>query len=446
MTTVHLPATLRDLIGGEGTVIASADDVKGLVDELESRYPGLTGRVRDERGVLRQHVRIFVNGEVVGLEDAVRDEDEVRILPAISGGADETELLVGTRKGLFVLRGPRNGPMEVAGRAFDGFEVEYAIRDPRTNTYLASVTHWHFGPRVFITDDPLKKWEQTEGPVFPKDADAKVDRIWTIEPGVEDDVIYAGVAPAALFKSTDGGQKWELNRGLWDRPERAKWQPGAGGLCLHSICPWPNEPNKLAIAISAAGVWLSDDGGESWRKGITGLVAGYEPEDAPADEVGLCVHDMKRSPIAPETFFMQFHGGLYRSEDAGESWKNIGTDKGVPSDFGFPLVIDTTDSNRAFVIPLLGAEDRTTPDGKVRVYETSDAGETWTAHGKGLPDSNAYLTILRQAFCGDTRGGDELGLYFGATSGDVFGSSDGGASWLTVTRHLPPVLSVRCTT
>jgi photosystem II stability/assembly factor-like uncharacterized protein len=191
-------------------------------------------------------------------------------------------------------------------------------------------------------------------------------------------------------------------------------------------------------------VWLSDDGGASWRKGTKGLVPGYVPEDAQEAEVGLCVHDMKRSPVSPETFYMQFHGGLYRSNDAGETWNDIGADRGVPSDFGFPLVIDRTDDRRAFVIPLSGAEDRTTPEGKLRVYETNDGGDSWTARTDGLPQDNAYLTILRQAFCGDERGGNELGLYFGATSGDVFGSADGGASWDTVARYLPPVLSVRC--
>jgi photosystem II stability/assembly factor-like uncharacterized protein/molybdopterin converting factor small subunit len=436
---------LRDLAGGDDTVNVSASDVDGLVTELESRYPRITGRLRDELGALRPHVKIFVNGETVGLEDSVQEADDVRILPSISGGSEEAELLVGTRKGRVVLRGPRGGEMEMAGRAFAGYTVEYAIRDPRTNTYLASVTDSHFGPRVFVSDDPTQGWEQTEGPVFPDDAGAAVDRIWTIEPGVEDGVIYAGVAPAALFQSNDGGQTWALNRGLWDRPERKKWQPGAGGLCLHSICPWPGDPSRIAIGISAAGVWLTDDGGDTWRKGFTGLVPLYVPEEARADEQGLCVHDIKRSPIAPETIFMQFHGGVYRSDDMGQTWNDIGVGTGLPSDFGFPLVIDTTNSRRAFVIPLTGAEDRTTPGGRMQVFETSDAGSTWAARGNGLPDHDAYLTILRQAFCGDQRGGDDLGLYFGATSGEVFGSSNGGATWSTVARHLPPVLSVRVT-
>jgi len=444
MTIVHLPASLRELSGGEGQVAVSADDVGTLVGELESRYPGLARRITNEQGVLRPHVRIFLNGEAVGLDNPIVDADEVRILPAISGGSDELELLVGTRKGLITLRGARGAPMEVAGRAFEGIEVEYALRDPRTNTYLASVTNPYYGPRVFISDDATKGWEQTQGPVFPDDAGATVERIWTIEPGMADGVVYAGVAPAALFRSDDGGQTWDLNRGLWDRPERAEWQPGGGGMCLHSVCPWPGDADRLAVGISAAGVWLSDDGGESWRTGFAGLVPLYIPEDAREGAVALCVHDIKRSPVEPDTIFMQFHGGVYRSDDAGETWNDIGVRSGLPSDFGFPLVIDSNDSRRAFVIPLTGAEDRTTPEGKVRVYETNDKGSTWTARGQGLPQGNALLTVLRQAFCDDGRTGSDLGLYFGSTSGEVFGSIDGGANWASLARHLPPVLSVRC--
>ncbi|MGH9168755.1 MAG: WD40/YVTN/BNR-like repeat-containing protein, partial [Acidimicrobiia bacterium] len=262
-----------------------------------------------------------------------------------------------------------------------------------------------------------------------------------IQPGIEDGVIWAGVAPAALFRSGDGGRSWELNRGLWDHPSRPAWQPGAGGLCLHSIALWPGDPSRLAVGISAAGVWLTDDRGKSWERGVAGLVPRYLPPEARQDAVDLCVHHLHRSPVEPETLYLQFHGGVYRSDDAGRRWVDIGSDGGLPSDFGFPLVVDPNHPDRAWVIPLVSDEDRVTPDGKVRVYETGDRGATWRALDRGLPQEQAHLTILRQAFCQD--GGRPLGLYFGAESGEVFGSADGGHTWRTVAEHLPPVLSVR---
>jgi hypothetical protein len=231
----------------------------------------------------------------------------------------------------------------------------------------------------------------------------------------------------------------EVNRALLEHPTRPKWQPGAGGLCLHSIVPWPGEPGRLAVAISAAGVWLTDDGGATWRQGNEGLVARYVPEDVPADEIALCVHRVHRAATRPERMFLQFHGGVYRSDDAGGTWAAIGA--GLPSDFGFALALDPADPDSAYVIPLTADIDRVTPDGRVRVYETRDAGASWEPRGDGLPHEHAYLTVLREAF--DWLGeGDALELYFGATSGTVFGSGDAGASWFDVATYLPPVLSV----
>ncbi|HEX8074498.1 MAG TPA: hypothetical protein VF545_05905 [Thermoleophilaceae bacterium] len=350
------------------------------------------------------------------------------------------ELLVGTRKGLFVLEGEPGAPFEVAARAFAGETVEYALRDPRTGRLLASVTSAFYGPQLWYADDPSGDWTQAEGLALPEGGEQALERIWTIVTGEADGTLYAGGDPGVLFESRDGGASWELNRALWEHPTRGSWQPGGGGLCLHSIVTWPGEPDRLAVAISAAGIWLTDDGGATWRTGNEGLQARYLPEEVPEDEVGLCVHRIHRAPARPERMFMQFHGGVYRSDDAGQTWTEIGA--GLPSDFGFPLAIDPADPDSAYVIPLTADTDRVTPDGVVRVYETRDAGATWAPRGDGLPPRHAYLTVLREAL--DWAGqGDGLELYFGATSGDVFGSGDAGASWFGAATRLPPVLSVR---
>ena len=303
------------------------------------------------------------------------------------------------------------------------------------------MTHGQFGPHLYFADDPTGDWQEATGLAFGESDGATVERIWSIQPAEREGMLWAGVAPAALFRSSDAGRSWSLVRSLWEEPSRPKWSLGAGGQCLHSIVTWPGDPARLAIGISAAGVWLTDDEGETWRRGVQGLVSRYLPDEARAESYDQCVHNVHRSPTQPETLYLQFHGGVYRSDDAGESWNDIGTDTGLPSDFGFPLVADPNDPDRAFVIPLEGDFDRVTPGGALRVYETSDRGASWRPLAEGLPQKDAYLTILRQAFAHD--GGKPLGLYFGAESGDVFGSADGGASWNVIADHLPPVVSVR---
>ena len=349
-----------------------------------------------------------------------------------------TELLAGTKKGLFVLEGTVAG-FEIEARAFAGEPVEYALRDPRSGRLLASVTSAFYGPKLWYADDPAGEWRQAEGVALPEGGDAALERIWVIVPGERDGVLYAGGDPGVLFESRDGGASWELNRALWEHPTRPAWEPGGGGLCLHSIVTWPRDPDRLAVGVSAAGVLLTEDGGTTWAEGNEGLVARYLPEAPAEDSTALCVHRVHRAPRRPERMFMQFHGGVYRSDDAGRSWNEIGA--GLPSDFGFPLAIDPADPDSAYVIPLQADSDRVTPEGRPRVYETRDAGATWTARGDGLPRENAYLTVLREAF--DATGeGPALELYFGATSGDLFGSVDAGATWFTAATRLPPVYSV----
>lgn len=359
-----------------------------------------------------------------------------------------TELLVSTKKGLFVLEGEPASGFELVARAFAGEPVEYAVRDERTGRLLATTTSPFYGPKIFCADDPAGEWEQAQGLVLPDGCGEALTRIWLIKAG-ENGRLYAGGDPGVLFESRDGGERWELNEPLWERRLAEDWQPGGGGLCLHSIAPWPGDPNRLAVGVSAAGVWLTEDGGASWRRGVEGIVPRYLPaevmeelglpEPEPGTAPALCIHHLERSVSRPERLFMQFHGGVYRSDDGGSSWSAIGD--GLPSDFGFPLAVDPADPDSAFVIPLVADMDRVMPEGRVRVYETRDAGASWTPRGEGLPQEHAYLTVLRQAFASGGEG-ERLHLYFGSTSGEVFASQDAGESWHTAATRLPPVFAV----
>jgi photosystem II stability/assembly factor-like uncharacterized protein len=351
------------------------------------------------------------------------------------------ELLVGTKKGLFVLAGDGGADFRVASRSFPGEPVEFAVFDPRTGRTFAGAGSPFFGPKLWWTDDPAGEWHQATGLQLPEGGDAALERIWVIVPGEDDGLLYAGGDPGVLFESRDGGETWTLNEGLWQHPTRDSWQPGGGGLCLHTIVPWPGDSTRLSVGISAVGVIHTEDGGVTWRHANTGIVPRYMPTDQRDVEHQHCVHCFRRSQARPERLFMQFHGGVYRSDDAGESWVEV-AGEGLPSDFGFPIAVDPADPDSAFLIPLTADMDRVTPGGQVAVYETRDAGATWTPRSEGLPGGHAYLTVLREAFdgCG---AGSSLELYFGATSGDVFGSQDAGVTWFTAASRLPPVYSIR---
>jgi photosystem II stability/assembly factor-like uncharacterized protein len=292
------------------------------------------------------------------------------------------------------------------------------------------------------SDDLGESWTEDRRAAlsFPAGSDASLARIWQLTPGPADepDVVYAGVEPAALFRSEDGGQSFSLVQGLWDHPHRAQWQPGGGGLCLHTVMIHPDDPRRLLIAISAAGVYLSDDGGESWRASNKGIVVPFEP-GSPELEFGQCVHKVARDAGDPERMYLQHHGGIYRSDDGGGSWTAMTSIAGM--DFGFPVVAHPTRPGTAFLLPLESDGYRCTPDGHCIVWRTNDAGDSWEPLTSGLPQRDAHLTVLRDAFTTD--GQDPAGLYFGTRTGEVYGSIDDGESWRLLADHLPPVVSVR---
>jgi photosystem II stability/assembly factor-like uncharacterized protein len=364
-----------------------------------------------------------------------------------SDAVSEADVLVllGTTKGLFTLRsGDGRQHFALSGPAFPGEEVYSTCIDTRadaTRLFTGSVSN-HWGPVLRRSDDLGASWTEDEQAAlrFPESADASLARIWQLTPGPGDepDVLYAGVEPAALFRSNDGGRSFSLVEGLWDHPHRPQWQPGGGGLCLHTVLVHPDDRERLLIAISAAGVYLSDDGGSSWRASNHGIIPGFLPEGEEI-EFGQCVHKVARDAAQPERLYLQHHGGIYRSDDGGGSWTPMTGIAGM--DFGFPVVAHPSRPSTAYLLPLESDGFRCTPDGRCTVWRTNDAGETWAALTDGLPQQDAHLTVLRDGFTTD--GQDPAGLYFGTRTGELYASTDDGDSWRLLAQHLPPVLSVR---
>ncbi|MEO7408901.1 MAG: exo-alpha-sialidase [Vicinamibacterales bacterium] len=353
-------------------------------------------------------------------------------------------LLVGTMKGAFILRADaQRRDWDVGGPYFPGSAVYAMAYDARAGRkrIWAGPTSMHWGGTLQSSDDFGHSWTTPEeaNVKFPEGTGAALKQIWQIAPGREGEpeTLYCGVEPAAMFVSRDAGQTWQLNDGLWNHPQRPRWEPGGGGLCLHTILLDPADIDRVRIAISTGGMYATEDAGESWRPSNKGVRADFLPDKHP--EFGQCVHKVVQSTQRPERMFLQNHWGLYRSDDRGESWTDIAN--GVPSDFGFGLAIHPRDPDCAWIVPLESDQFRCTPEGKLRVYRTRDAGASWQPLSSGLRQDGAYETVLRDAMAVDPL--VSTGVYFGTRSGKVFGSADEGESWSELLDGLPPVISVK---
>jgi hypothetical protein len=348
-------------------------------------------------------------------------------------------LLVGTRKGAFVLTSDLSRKTwKVSGPHLKGNEIYHMAYDRRSGAIMASVSSGHWGPTIARSENLGKDWKISKTPPrFPKGSGFSVNRTWQIKPGPEDepDVVYAGVEPACLFRSDDGGKSWTVNEALLNHRTRKRWQPGAGGLCLHTILQDEKRPKRMHIAISAVGTMRTDDGGESWIFQNKGVLADFQPEKYPV--YGQCVHKLATSPATPKVIFHQNHCGVYRSDDAGESWVDIRNN--LPSRFGFPIAVDANEPKRAYVAPLEGDFSRIPPDGHFAVWGTDNGGREWFKLDAGLP-STSYFEVLRDGMVVDME--DPCGIYFGTTTGQLFASRDQGNRWKRITDSLPPILSV----
>jgi photosystem II stability/assembly factor-like uncharacterized protein len=389
---------------------------------------------------------------------------------------NKVRVLVGTRKGAFILTS--NGKREkwdISGPHFAGWEIYHMKGSPADpNRIYASQTSSWFGQIIQRSDDGGKTWEPPGGEKMPDPYDPpaggsnkfvydtspdtgkpltthqwydgsqrpwEFKRVWHLEPSYTDpDLVYAGVEDAALFLTRNGGKSWHELSGLRGHVSGPKWQPGAGGMCLHTILVDPKNPKRIFIAISAAGAFRTDDGGETWKPINRGLNSEYIPD--PDAEVGHCVHRIAFHPTRPEVLFMQKHWDVMRSENAGELWSEISGN--LPSDFGFVIDVHAHEPETIYVIPIKSDAEHYPPDGKLRVYRSRTGGNDWEALTKGLPQNNCYVNILRDAMAIDTM--ESCGVYFGTTGGQVYCSADSGDTWNAIVRDLPAVLSVEVQT
>jgi photosystem II stability/assembly factor-like uncharacterized protein len=360
-------------------------------------------------------------------------------------------VLVGTAKGAFVLTAAHHRrAWEVSGPLFGGWEVYHVTGSPADpdRLYASQSTGW-FGQIIQRSDDGGRTWrpvgndftyEGDPGTHQWYDGSAKpweFTRVWQLVPDAHDpDVVLAGVEDAALFRTSDGGETWQELPGLRQHGSGPSWQPGAGGLCLHTILTHPTDPDELLVAISAAGVFRSTDAGATWDAANAGLQSGFLP--VPEAEVGHCIHKLARHPDKPDTVFMQKHWDVMRSDDGGRSWHEISGN--LPSDFGFTIAVHAHEPDTVYVVPILSDEEHYPPEGRLRVYRSRTGGDRWEPLTDGLPQEHCYVNVLRDAMAVDQL--DPCGLYLGTTGGQVYVSADEGDHWHAIVQDLPRVLSV----
>jgi photosystem II stability/assembly factor-like uncharacterized protein len=364
-------------------------------------------------------------------------------------------LLVGTRKGAFILTsdGTRKA-WDVSGPHFAGWEIYHLKGSPADpNRIYASQSSGWFGQQIQRSDDGGKSWQAVDN-TFAYDGVPgthqwydgtphpwEFKRVWHIEPSLTDpDTVYAGVEDAALFQSKDAGKSWTELSGLRGHGSGPHWQPGAGGMCLHTILLDPKDPLRMFIAISAAGAFRTDDGGATWRPINRGLKSEFMPD--PEAEVGHCVHRLALHPSRPDVLYMQKHWDVMRSNDAGNSWHEVSGN--LPTDFGFVIDVHAHEPETIYVVPIKSDAEHFPLDGQLRVWRSRTGGNDWEPLTNGLPQSNCYVNVLRDAMCVDTL--DACGVYFGTTGGQVYGSADAGDNWNAIVRDLPAVLSVEVQT
>jgi photosystem II stability/assembly factor-like uncharacterized protein len=346
-------------------------------------------------------------------------------------------VLAGTKKGAFILDGTSAPDSEwhLRGPLCEGWPINHFCQDPATGTLYAGGGNPWYGAAVWRSDDLGATWTHSSAGLTYGENGPAVRSVWHITPAHGS--LYAGVEPAGLFRSTDGGATWTHVEGLTRHPTRENWTPGNGGLICHTILAHPDDPDRMWVGISAVGCFATEDGGATWEARNRGVRADFLPDIYP--ETGQCVHKMVLAAGTPDRLYQQNHCGTYRSDDAGRTW--ICLDEGLPSTFGFPMVAHPRNADTVYSIPLNGAEKgRFVPDGRMAVWSTPDAGKTWRDLRDGLPQSDAFLGVLREGMAGD--GLDPLGLYVGTSTGQIFASRDEGAHWRRIADLLPPILSV----